>query len=302
MDIWQLTVFCKVVESKSFSRAAADIHLSQPTVSSHIKDLETYFGCRLIDRLSKEVVPTKAGELLYRDAIRLLALRDEIEQTMADFLGKIKGKLAIGGSTLPGVYLLPKYIGKFIKQYPEVVISLSIGDTEKILKDIISGKTEIGIVGAISDDHQFIQENLMEDELKLVVPSDHPWADRQFIELEMLFDEPFIIREPGSGTLKTISQHLEKKGYGLDCLKICAEMGSTGAVCEGIKNRIGISIISTLAVKDEIHSGILKALSIRGLRLKRNFYLTRLRLRTPSPSCRVFGEFLLNAFKSEKVK
>ena len=106
MDLWQLLIFCKVVEFKSFSKAGRAVHLSQPTVSSHIKDLEDHFDCRLIDRLAKEALPTKAGLLLYRYARRLISLRDETESAMAAFKGKVKGSLNLGGSTIPGAFVL----------------------------------------------------------------------------------------------------------------------------------------------------------------------------------------------------
>ena len=126
MDIWQLNIFCKVIELKSFSRAGKKIHLSQPTISNHIKALEGHFGCRLIDRLPKETVPTKAGKLLYDYARRILSLVEETETALAEFQGKIRGSLAIGGSTIPGGYILPKIVGAFSGHYPDVSISLTI--------------------------------------------------------------------------------------------------------------------------------------------------------------------------------
>ena len=122
MDLWQLHIFCRVVERKSFSKAAEIVHLSQPTVSSHIQDLEAHFGCRLIDRLSRQVVPTQAGRLLYSYARRLLALRDETETAMAQHQGRLTGNLVIGGSTIPGGYLLPGVVGLFKKRYPQMTV------------------------------------------------------------------------------------------------------------------------------------------------------------------------------------
>jgi len=101
MDLWRLHIFCKVVELRSFSKAANTVYLSQPTVSSHIKDLEDHFECKLIDRLGREVAPTKAGQLLYGYAVKMIALKEDIEKALAEFQGKIKGHLTIGGSTIP---------------------------------------------------------------------------------------------------------------------------------------------------------------------------------------------------------
>jgi DNA-binding transcriptional LysR family regulator len=136
MDLWQLKIFCKVVELRSFSKAGSAVHLSQPTVSSHVKDLEAHFGCRLIDRLSKEALATQAGRLLYDHARRMLALKDETETALADFQGKIRGKLTVGGSTIPGGFILPQIIGRFCRSYPEVQVALINGDTETIIQDV----------------------------------------------------------------------------------------------------------------------------------------------------------------------
>ncbi|MGE0085345.1 MAG: selenium metabolism-associated LysR family transcriptional regulator [Desulfococcaceae bacterium] len=292
MDLWQLHIFCRVVESRSFSKAGKTVHLSQPTISSHIRDLEEHFGCRLIDRLSKEVLPTKAGELLYDYARKLLSLRDETETALADFHGKVRGHLLIGGSTIPGVYILPRVVGHFVRRYPDVKISLRIGDTDSVIEDILSGGLELGIVGAKTGEKKIVQEKLLADRMRLIVPADHKWADREAIEADMLLQEPFIVREPGSGTLKAIRSSLSRIGYDTEHLNIIAEMGSTAAVIQGIKSHVGISVLSCMAVADELRAGSLRALTVLGLDLKRNFYLSTSGHRTPSPLSQVFTRFL----------
>jgi DNA-binding transcriptional LysR family regulator len=296
MDLWQLNIFCKVVELKGFSSAGNAVHLSQPTISSHIKDLENHFECQLIDRLGKKVVPTKAGELLYRYARKLIALRDETEAAMAEFHGKIKGRLVIGGSTIPGGYILPKCIGAFTTVYPEVTISLIIGDTDQIIQDVLSGSPEFGIVGAKTSNKNIYQEKLIEDEMRLIVTSDHKWANEKHVSPDWIFKEPFIVRERGSGTLKSIKLSLKEKGYSSENLNIIAELGSTEAVIQGIKSKVGISILSTIAVAEELKAGTLKALTIKKLNLKRSFYLITHKQRSPSPLCNAFINFLKKEF------
>ena len=292
MDLWQLNIFCKVVELKSFSLAGKTVYLSQPTISSHIKDLEEHFGCRLIDRLAKEAVPTKAGEILYRYATRLITIKDEAETALAEFHGKIKGRLVLGGSTIPGVYILPKMIGAFIQCYPDVTVSLVNGDTEEINNHILEGRLEFGIVGAATSDKRIVQEKLLEDELRLVVLSGHKWENIKSVSPEQLLKEPFISREPGSGTLTSIEESLNKIGYNLNDLNIVAEMGSTEAVIQGIKSKVGISILSPIAITEELCAGTLKALNVDGLSLKRNFYLSFHKHRSGSPLGQVFSRFL----------
>jgi DNA-binding transcriptional LysR family regulator len=292
MDLWQLNVFCKVVELQSFSKAGESVHLSQPTVSSHIKDLEDHFGTRLVDRLSRKVTPTKAGELLFDYAQQLIALRDRAEAAMAEFSGKIKGHLVIGGSTIPGGYLLPRIIGLFTKHYPEVQISLKVGDTSEILNEVLAGHIEAGVVGARSHDKLLHQMPVISDDMCLVVPCNHPWARLRRIRIKELLGAPFIIREAGSGTLRSIEQQLQKKGISMSDLNIVAEMGSTEAVRQAIKSGVGLSILSAVAVADDIQFNSLKAIQVEGLNLKRSFYLTTHKQRTPSPLCGVFIEFL----------
>jgi len=297
MDLWQLNIFCKVIELKSFSRAGKAVHLSQPTISSHIKDLEDYFDCRLIDRLSKEAVPTKAGDLLYEYAKRMLALRDETETALAEFQGKIRGRLVIGGSTIPGTYLIPQLISDFKKKYPDVIVSLTIGDSANIIEGILSGSLELGVVGAKAENKKILQKKLIEDDMCLIIPANHRWAVKKRVSLAMLLTEPFIVREKGSGTLKSLQQSLVKTGHHIEDLKVVAELGSTQAICQGIKTGAGASILSTLAVSEDLQVRKLIALEVDGLNLKRNFYLTWHRYRSPSPLSGAFLEFLEQKLK-----
>jgi len=301
MDYWQLKVFCKVVETESFSKAGRGVHLSQPTVSSHIKELEAHFNCRLIDRLPKKALPTRAGVLLYTYARRLLALTDETESAMAEFQGKVQGRLVIGASTIPGVYLLPRFIGAFSRQHPAVTVALAIADTDQTLAAVASGAVELGVVGAATTNAQIEQTALIEDELALVVPTTHKWARVEQVALAKLVREPFIVRERGSGTLESLRRALEEKALKMEDLKIVAEMGSTPAVIQAIKTRAGVSVLSTMAVAEDIANGTLKALAIEGLYLRRWLYLTRLKRRTPSPLARVFTLFLKHSLAAETL-
>ncbi len=292
MDLWHLIVFCNVVEQKSFSRAGDRVHLSQPTVSSHIRELERHFNCRLIDRLSTEAVPTEAGKLLYRYAVRLVRLKDEMETALAQFQGTMKGCLWIGGSTIPGTYILPRVIGAFAAAYPQVKISLRIGDTMKIVRDIVEGALALGVVGAKIKDRRIKQEILMEDDMVLVVYPEHPWAGRASIDLAALCAEPFILREEGSGTRASIEESLAPKGIRIQDFNGVAEMGSTEAVRQGIKSRMGVSILSRIALEDDLASGTLKRVAVEGLDLKRYVYWTCHHRRTLSPLATTFSHFL----------
>ncbi len=297
MDLWQLHIFCKVIENKSFSRAAEIVHISQPTISSHIKELESHFGCQLIDRLPKEAIPTRAGRLLYTYARKLLSLREETEAAMAQHQGLLQGRLVVGGSTIPGTYLLPKVLGSFKSRYPRIMLSLIIEDTAAIIAGVLDGSLELGVVGAAAREKRLVQEELIEDEMRLVVSNRHPWAGSKRVSLNALLSEPFIIRERGSGTLKSIQEELVRVGRNANEFNVVAEMGSTEAIRQGIKNQIGVSILSILAVAEDLESGALKALKVEGLSLRRSFYLTRNRQRSLSPLAAAFIGFLKEYFQ-----
>jgi len=301
MDLWQLQIFCKVVDLKSFSRAGRAVHLSQPTVSSHIKDLEDHFGCRLIDRLSKEALPTQAGHLLYRYAKRMITLRDEADSAMAEFMGQVKGSLKLGGSTIPGAFVLPAIIGAFIARFPKVNVNLTIADTRRIIEAILCGDLEMGVVGAVSTHKSILQTRLIDDEMCLVVATGHRWSGKKRLATKQLFTEPFIIREPGSGTLKSIQTSFSEAGLNFNELNVVARIGSTEAIRQGIKNGMGVSILSAIAVSDDVAAGTLKTLAIDGLNLKRAFYLTHHSQRSISPLTQAFIDFIGSQTPTQKT-
>ena len=299
MDLWQLHIFRKVVELASFSKAGESIHLSQPTVSSHIKDLEKHFGCPLIDRLSRCAVPTKAGELLYSNATRILAMRDEIENIMAEYQGQYRGGLRIGASTIPGGYLLPKIIGGFNRDYPNIKISLLIGDSKEIVQKVLAGDIEIGFVGAHYESPHLHETAFTNDELKLVVYPEHPWADKLSVQIQALRQEPMIVREAGSGSLHVLTSALKNKGLNLEKdFHIVAEIGNTVGIIGAIKNKVGVSILSTRAIENELKHGELVALDLQHFELHREIYLVVDQRRTRSPLARAFHHFISSKGKA----
>ena len=299
MDLWQLKVFCSVVKHKSFSRAGESIFLSQPTVSSHIKDLETHFGCRLIDRLGREAVPTKAGELLYTHAVKLLQLKEDTETALSHFLGHAKGHLTIGGSTIPAGYIIPRLIGPFTRQYPEISLSVVTSDSDGIMAGVLSGNVEAGIVGAGTNSSRIHQEKILNDDMRLIVPADHPLAGRKRIHFNQILQEPFLARSEGSGTWKAVTRSMTAAGSHPDKLNIIARLGSTAAIIQAVLNHAGVSILSPVAVTDEIRHKRLFSLALDGLDLTRHFYLITHTRRTCSPLARLFIEFLKKTYKGK---
>ena len=170
----ELEVFCKVVELESFSKAAEAVFLVQASVSERIASLEKKIGIRLLDRLGRKVIPTAAGELLYKHASLLLEMRETAQLEIEKFLGLEQGEISMGGSTIPGEYILPNLIGRFSKKYPHLAVRLTIADSSEIEKQVLEGQLEIGVIGSKSSHVNLLCQKLWEDELVLAVPAGHP--------------------------------------------------------------------------------------------------------------------------------
>ena len=293
-DFRHLEVFCKVVELRSFSKAAREVFLAQASVSEKIAALESIVGTRLLDRLGRQVVPTKAGDLLYGHALRLLEMRHRASLELQDFMGLKQGVVHVGGSTIPGEYILPKVLGAFHRTHPPIAVHLTIADSGDIEQAVLRGDLELGIVGSKSAHKDLIHHVLWNDELVVAVRASHRWAARRQISPEELLDEPFIFREIGSGTLKSIEAHLRvSRPMGIDSLRSAARLGTSTAVKEGIKAGLGVSILSSRAIHTELEAGVLTALNLEGLPMTRSFYLIRNKTRSMSPPCSALHEFLL---------
>lgn len=292
MDIKQLEIFTRIVELKSFSRAADAVFLTQPTVSGHIQSLEEEVGQRLLDRLGREVVPTRAGMVLYDYAKKMVALRDEARQALDQLMGRMKGEIILGGSTIPGEYLLPPIIGRFREKYPEVTVVLKIGDTADIVHRVLTGECEVGIVGSRIEDNRLEYSEFAKDELIIIAASGYPMARKGGITASALASIPFVMRERGSGSRMTIEKRLLEMGVDPAGINVVAEMGSTEAVKQAVKAGLGVSLVSSMAVTEDLRHKTLKVVPFRGKRFLRSFYISSHRGRTMSPIGQAFLDFL----------
>jgi DNA-binding transcriptional LysR family regulator len=292
MDIRRLEVFCKVVELKSFTKAAEALSLSQPTVSEHIRTLEEMLDEKMVDRLGRAIEATPAGRLFYEYARDILRMREEAMQALMQFKGQLSGPLLLGASTIPGTYVLPRLIGSFKDIHPDIQITLKIADSKEVAEQVLKGQVEAGLIGTRWEDGRFDLEEIFSDELLLAVHPDHPWAKKQSIKIAELEAQPFIQREIGSGTRQVMETILHQHQFDSTRLSSVAEMGSTEAVRQSIKSKIGVSILSRHAVTDDIEQGFLVSVTIKGVHFKRSFYLIRRKNRQISPLCQAFLDYL----------
>ncbi|MGA7875211.1 MAG: selenium metabolism-associated LysR family transcriptional regulator [Desulfoferrobacter sp.] len=300
MDIHRLEVFCRVVELQSFTKAADAVCLTQPTVSEHVRALEDMLGEKLVDRLGREVLPTPAGKILYQYGRKIIQLRDEAVQALEKYKGNLSGHLLIGASTIPGTYILPTFIGSFKSNHPSIQITVEISSSTEIVERVLRNDLEAGLVGAKWQDRRIVLEEVFSDELILAAFPDHPWAGRKSINVDELSGQAFILREKGSGTRMVMSDALQEHGFDLSKLYVVAEMGSTEAVRQAIKARIGVSILSYHSIAEDLQRKTLVALPIKDVRIFRSFYLVQRKNRQTSPLCTAFLDYLRDRAAEKK--
>jgi len=296
MDFRRLQVFVKVYERKSFSRAAEEVLLSQPTVSGHIKSLEDELALRLFDRLGREILPTQGAELLYGHARRILDSVEEATQSMDAFLGRFQGELKLGGSTIPGEYVLPAVLGRFRQAYPQIRATLYISDTGQTASRVLMGELEVGMVGAAWEEDKLSFTPVMQDEVCLAAWPEHALSGRT-ATLAELARTPLILREPTSGTRMFVNQALQEAGLSPGDLQVVAQMGSTMAVLQGVRARVGAGFLSRRALVEDLAAGRLTEIKVKGLELVRRFYLVTRRDRTHSPAAQAFIDICLAELK-----
>jgi DNA-binding transcriptional LysR family regulator len=302
MDIRRLEIFCAVIDHGSFTRASQAVFISQPSVSENIRILEEQIGEKLVDRLGRQAQATHAGKILYRYARKMIQLQKDAQQAISSYQGNLSGQLCVGASTVPGAYLLPEVLQGFKKAYPGAELNLLIAGTERIISDVLKGNLELGLVGSKPTDQRLGFENVYHDELQLVVHPDHAFANCSEINAQDLLDVPFVMREYGSGTRKEMSAALRRADVDASQLKVVADVGSNEAVREAVKNGIGVSILSALAVREDIARKKLVHVPIRGVDMPRAFYLIHRSGRQQSPLASVFNQHILMQLASHPAK
>ncbi len=287
--------FVALARTGSFSKAAEIVGMSQPVVSIYIKQLEEEYGVKLVDRLGRKNVLTKEGEVFLKYVSDILRLEERLRDELSSKKGVLKGRLCIGGSNIPGTYVLPKLAGEFLKDNRKVRISTEVGDSMEILRRVVEGPLEFGMVGAIFDDRKVESEPVLSDRLVLIAPPDF---EKDVIAPEELFELPYIQRESGSGTRKTVEGHL-RRAFGKFSLNTVLFLSSNEAVKRSVSSGAGVSFVSEVSVRDEISMGLLKKVDVDGLSMERVFCLVKRRRKTLSPTASAFYGYIAERCKGE---
>lgn len=295
MDFRKLEAFCKVYELKSFSKAGLELQLSQPTISAHVANLEEELGVPLFDRLGRTVLPTQAGEVLYRGAKQVFQQVGRINSEIGLLRDMVVGDLLLGGSTIPANYILPELLKSFLALYPSLRVHMTIGDTDSIIRQVGQGRMELGIVGYQPEQQGIASYPLRRDELVLVAAPDLMRDHAMPSNLQDLRAMPWIMRERGSGTRRALEGVFKTAGIALGELKVALWVESTEAALQCARSGLGISVVSRLAADPLLERGDLLVLNALPSRLERSFYLILRQGRELLPAANLFIEHVRNS-------
>jgi DNA-binding transcriptional LysR family regulator len=275
METIKIETFLEAAETLSFSEAAKHLHLSQPTVSHHIKTLEQELKVTLFNRTNTGLELTEAGRLLLPWARRLFHDVHDMQAMVSSIQVDVVGELRITCSTTAGKYVLPQMAARFCQHFPGVNVRILACTPEDVTIKLLDGEAHIGVLSREVLDAGLESQEFFRDTIKLIVPAKHRWAFRKVIEPGELLEEPLILREEASGTRRVVLSELAKYDIGLDDLNIFMELGNAEAIVRTVAAGYGIAFVSKLATACPLERGNIIDIDVDGLDLKRTIYMAR---------------------------
>ncbi len=264
-------VFRAVVDCGSITKAAAQLHMTQSTASRHLQALEFEYGGKLVDRSTSGLTPTPLGLALYSYSCDLLNCHARAKEELMRLRNKM-GSLCVGASLSIGEYMLPEILGAFRSRHSGAEIRMRVSNTEQIVRDLLNHRVDVALVEGVVENHvELVAYSWQKDELVLVCPPEHRFADRQHIRVTDLTSAELLMREEGSGTRQVTQLALEDAGVGP--LPPAMELGSTQAIKSGIEAGLGIAFLSRWTVLRELENGQLCEVAVDGLRIERELQI-----------------------------
>lgn len=292
LDLMRLKIFIHTAERMSFSQAAKELHVSQPTVSHHIKTLERDVGRSLFNRSGPKLQLTEAGRLLLPWARKLVRESYDLQEMMASIHERIVGHLRIACSTTTGKYILPQFAARFHSLHPGVMVSILACTSENVVPHIMEDDANLGVVSYDACGGPLECQEFFNDHIILIAPPDHKWASRSEISPAELIEEPFIIRESTSGSRKVMLAELGKHDISLDDMNIFLEVGNAEAIVKTVEAGFGVSFVSNLAANWALDCHRVIKVPIAGVDLHRKVYMVRKHIQVPNRVVETFWGFV----------
>lgn len=269
---FRLKVFYIVAKRLNFTKAAEELFITQPAVSKHIHEIESFYQSKLFERNGTRIKLTPAGEILLGYAEEILTIHRNIEFDLAALTKDIRGVLKIGASTTVAQYFLPKYLASFKRKFPDLKITLFVNNTEQVENLLLENKVNLGIVEGQTKRKDIKYIPLVKDEIVLCTSAANPSSKKTTFALKDLQQLPLVMRESGSGTREVIIAALKKAGLPFSALNIDMEFESTESIKSYLLNSNSYAFLSVASIFKELKSGELKIVDIRELEIERYFY------------------------------
>lgn len=304
MNLKQLEAFVQVAEGKSFSKAAKDLFLTQPTISAHIATLEKELNVRVFVRNTKEVYLSEEGKRLYENAKKMIDLEKEIESMFCVRTKKARQCITIAASTIPAQYLLPQILATFSERYPDVQFKITETDSAKVVEQIANNTVDIGFTGTVLEKKNCKYIPFYQDELVVITPNQEKFQRQihSHKDLKWIMEESIIMREEGSGTRKEAQKQLESRGVEIQKLHIVASLENQETIKKLVQEGMGISMMSKLATANEVAMGTLLSIPISLERRNLNIiYNCNFQLSSSTDKfIRIVKEMYLEEFRAKK--
>ncbi len=285
----QLKVFESVARLLNFTRAAEELHLTQPAVSIQIKQLEKMIALPLFEQMGKRIYLTDAGQELFNYSRSISQQLADMELALEELKGVQRGKLNIAVVSTAN-YFVPGLLARFTQRYPDVTISLHVSNRENVLKQLADNQTDLAIMGQPPDNIDISSESFVENPLVIIAPPDHPLCGQRQIPVERLEQEIFLVREPGSGTRSAMERFFAQAKIRINK---GMEADTTEAIKQGIQAGMGLGIMSIHTIRLELETGRLQILDVQGFPIIRNWYVVHRKNKRFSSISGVFKQFLL---------
>jgi len=292
LDAHQLNVFLVAAESLNFTQAARRLHMTQPSVSQHIQALEQHFDQPLFIRSGRHIQLSCAGESLVPLAKEMVTQSVRIEETMKSLEGEVHGHLLVGCSTTPGKYILPQLLARFHNLYPKVRMSCHVASQRQAMQMICDGEVHFALASEADVPCTTVElKRFMTDPIKLIAPLNHPWASRDEIELEELYDASFIFREEESGTQEIVRKTLEQSDIDMSRLETLLILGNSEAIAIAVQEGLGVGFVSDVVVSRLVQDRV-AIVNVKGLHLEREIFIARHTRRMLTKAQMGFWEFI----------
>jgi LysR family transcriptional regulator, low CO2-responsive transcriptional regulator len=289
VSLRQLRVFEAAATLRSFSKAAEALHLTQPGVSMHIKELEGHAGLPLFERIGKKLYITEAGQELLTHARELLRSLKDAEDVLDGLKGLRRGRINLAVVST-AKYFIPRLLARFGKNYPQLEIRLAVNNRNSVIEQLIANEVDLAVMGRSPQSLDTIAEPFAQNPHVIIAAPDHPLAGRRRVTVEAVAKETFIVREPGSGTRLAMQQFFDERQ--VPC-RVGLEMASNETIKQAVMAGMGVSFLSRHTLDLELQTGRLAVLDVRGTPVIRHWHVAHLANKRLSPTAAAFRDYVL---------